>query len=189
MKPKVTAIILAGGNSSRMEGNDKSLLPVNGIPMIQHIVNQLEGFDEIIIGSNHADKYAFLKLPVIPDIEESKGPLMGILSCLNASKNEINFVTACDIPTLNMVLIDKMISLATTHEIVMPVSENDKYEPLFAVYHKSVKTHALQLLQNNKRSVLDLFSCVKPYFVDFNNSDWYQNLNYKKDYLEFIRKG
>jgi len=35
-----TAIILAGGKSTRM-GADKSLLPINGTTMIEHIIRQL----------------------------------------------------------------------------------------------------------------------------------------------------
>jgi molybdopterin-guanine dinucleotide biosynthesis protein A len=172
-----------------MEGEDKSLLPVEGKPLIQYITDQMAGyFDEIIIGSNFQAKYAFLGYPVIPDIEEGKGPLMGIVSCLKASKNELNFVTACDIPDINMSLIFKMISLAENNEIVMPVADTDKYEPLFALYKKSVINYGELLLKNNKRSVLDLFTYVKPYFIDFKNEDWYRNLNYKKDYLDFIQK-
>jgi hypothetical protein len=56
----ITAIVLAGGLSKRMGGPDKSMLPVNGLPMIQHIVTQLENhFREIIIGGDEK-KYSFL---------------------------------------------------------------------------------------------------------------------------------
>ncbi|NCU32376.1 MAG: molybdenum cofactor guanylyltransferase, partial [Candidatus Moranbacteria bacterium] len=111
VKEKATAIVLAGGKSSRM-GEDKSLLPVNGRPLIAHIVDQLrDRFDEIIIGANDPEKYAFLNLPVVTDIEKDKGPLMGIYSCLNASTNDVNFVTACDIPVMNTKLISDMLQL------------------------------------------------------------------------------
>jgi len=36
----VTAVILAGGKNTRMGGLDKSMLPLRGVPMIRHIVNQ-----------------------------------------------------------------------------------------------------------------------------------------------------
>ncbi len=99
IRERATAIILAGGKSSRMGGTDKSLLPVSGVPMIEYIAGQLEGhFDEILIGANDSEKYRFLNLPIVADFETGKGPLMGIYSCLAASASDINFVTACDIP-------------------------------------------------------------------------------------------
>ncbi len=189
IKEKATAIILAGGKSSRMGGTDKSLLPVNGKPLILNIVKQLEPyFDEIIIGANNPEKYEFMNLKIVPDIEKEKGPLMGILSCLRSSSNEVNFVTACDIPVMNIHLIREMINLSGDVDIVMPVTGAKGYEPLFAIYKKSVIDVAEIILKNNGRRIIDLLGFVKSSFIDLNDRRWYQNLNKKEDYLQFISK-
>jgi len=189
IKEKATAIILAGGKSSRMGGEDKSLLPVDGKPMILNIINQLEDyFDEIIIGANDNDKYRFLNRIIIPDIEKEKGPLMGILSCVKASSNEINFITACDIPIMNIKLIQNMINLSADVDIVMPIKEQDKHEPLFAIYKKSVIKDTELILQNNGRKIIELLKKVKVRLVEFDAENWYQNLNRKEDYYGFIKK-
>ncbi|MDD3876638.1 MAG: molybdenum cofactor guanylyltransferase [Bacteroidales bacterium] len=187
-KHKATAIILAGGKSSRMEGAEKSLLNFNGKPLIQHIVEQLDMcFDQVIIGSNEPDKFKFLNKEVIPDIEKNKGPLMGIMSCLKSSKNECNFITACDIPEMNINLINRMISMSSDVDIVMPVSENEKYEPLYAVYNKKVITFAEEILKNNGRKITNVLKYAKVEFVDFDNETWYFNINRKSDFIEFIK--
>lgn len=187
VREKATAIVLAGGKSSRM-GEDKSLLPVNGKPLIAHIVDQLrDRFDEIIIGANDPEKYAFLNLPVVTDIEKDKGPLMGIYSCLKASSNEVNFITACDIPVMNTKLIGDMIQMADGVDMVLPVGNENKYEPLFAIYNKSVIPSAETVLNNNCRRIIGLLNFAKVHFVDFDNSNWYENLNQKSDYLNFIK--
>lgn len=189
IKEKATAIVLAGGKSSRMGGVDKSLLSINGIPLIKHICNQLEGhFDQIIIGANNPDKYSFLNLDVIPDIERDKGPLMGMLSCLKASNNDVNFITACDIPQMNIILIKTMIQLSDAADIVLPLTGNDKHEPLFAVYKKSVISYAEQILNNNGRRIIDLTEYCKVKYVDFSQSDWYHNLNVKEQYTSYMQK-
>lgn len=55
-----TAIILAGERSSRM-GKDKSMLPIDDKPLIQHIADQLSPFfKEVIIGTNDVDNINFL---------------------------------------------------------------------------------------------------------------------------------
>ena len=62
-----TAIILAGGKSSRM-GQNKSLMKYNDVPMIEYIYNQLDGkFNEILIGANDANLYNYLNLKVVED--------------------------------------------------------------------------------------------------------------------------
>jgi len=189
IRENATAIILAGGKSSRM-GVDKSLLPVNGEPLIAFIANQLEShFNEVIIGANDPGKFNFLKYQVVPDVEKDKGPLMGIYSCLMASSDEVNFVTACDIPVMNYRLIQNMINLSGDADIIMPVRESNKYEPLYAVYKKSIAANALTILKNNGRKITDLFNHVKVKFIEFNDNAWYQNLNIKDEYYEFIKKG
>jgi len=189
LREKATAVILAGGKSSRMGGTDKSLLPVNGEPLILNIVKQLENyFDEIIIGANNPEKYEFLNLRIVPDIEREKGPLMGILSCLKSSSNEINFVTACDIPVMNIPFIRKMINLSGNADIVMPVNGNENYEPLFAVYKKSIIDVAEFILKNDGRRIIELLNFIKCSFVDFSERGWYQNLNKKEDYLRFLER-
>jgi molybdopterin-guanine dinucleotide biosynthesis protein A len=186
VKENATAIVLAGGKSSRM-GEDKSLLPVHGQPLIAHIVDQLrDRFDEIIIGANDPKKYAFLNLPIVTDIEKDKGPLMGIYSCLKASNNEVNFITACDIPVMNTKLISDMIQMADGVDMVLPVGDENKYEPLFAIYNKSVIPSAETVLNNNCRRIIGLLNFAKVRFIDFDNSNWYENLNQKADYLNFI---
>lgn len=189
LRHKATAILLAGGKSSRMGGGDKSLLPVNGRPLIQSVTEQLEPwFDEIIIGANDMEKYKFLGKRIIPDKERHLGPLMGIHSCLEASASEINFIAACDIPVMNMRLIGNMINLASQYDIVMPVKGENKHEPLFAVYHKKVADDALTILKSNGRRIIELFDRNHVGFIPFDDDGWYQNLNYRSEYLDYITK-
>lgn len=188
LQEKATAIILAGGKSARM-GEDKHLLPVNGIPLVQHIANQLKGhFDEIIIGANNPEHLAFTGLKIISDIEQDKGPLMGIYSCLKASSNDINFITACDIPVINTQLIHNMIQLSPNYDIVIPVAEPGNYEPLYAIYRKSVVKQAKALLERNSRRIIDLLNGANVKYVDFKDQEWYQNLNLKDDYLLYLNR-
>ena len=188
IKENATAIILAGGKSRRM-GRDKSLLSASNLPLIGKIVSQLEGhFQEIIIGANDLEKYRFLNLPVIPDLEEGKGPLMGIYSTLLRSKHEINFVVACDIPDLNMDYITELIREAKCHEIVMPTWGDDKFEPLFAVYNKSILDQVKKLLENGERKISLLFESSDVKYLPMPDAGkWYKNLNTMEDYKNYIK--
>lgn len=188
LREKATAIVLAGGRSSRMEGLDKSLLPIRGEPMIAAIVKQLmPHFEEILIGANDKIKYGFLGLPVINDIEPGRGPLMGIYSCLKASSNDISFFTACDIPDMNIRLIHRMINMAGDVDIVMPVTSTGKHEPLYAVYRKTVIPLAEMILRDKGGSrIVELLKRATVRFISFDEGGWYRNLNMKDDYNRYI---
>jgi molybdopterin-guanine dinucleotide biosynthesis protein A len=177
------AIVLAGGASRRMKA-EKSMLEYRGRPMIAGIVEQLqELFSTVLIGANNKERYSFLGLPIIADREPEKGPLMGLLSCLECSSLERNFVTACDIPVMHSSFIRKMLSMAESFDIVMPVNNNGGYEPLYAVYRRNVIPVAQRVLTNGGRRFVDLFRELRVGFVDLPPGDWYKNLNSQSDYL------
>lgn len=184
-----TAVILAGGRSSRM-GRDKSLLTTDNIPLIKKIASQLEGFfQEIIIGANDMEKYRFLHLRVVPDLEKGKGPLMGIYSTLLSSKNETNFVVACDIPDLDMNYVAELIGQAEDHQIVVPIHSDGQLEPLFAVYRKSILENIKKLLDADRRKIRLLFESVDVKYLPLpDEGKWYKNLNTIEDYQNYIQK-
>lgn len=184
-----TAIILAGGKSSRMGGSDKSMLSIKGVPMIEHIARQLEDiFGEVIIGASDTSKYGFLGLRVVPDSHPGMGPLAGISSCLSVSPHVLNFITACDIPEINGEFIDRLFKASHGADIVAPVSPDGKYEPLHALYRRSVALIAEELLGGGKRKVSDLFEKANTAYIRFSGEEWYHNINSIDDYLSYIRE-
>lgn len=186
---QATAIILAGGKSRRM-GQDKSMLPIDGQSMIARIVEKLRPyFDELIISANEVEKYQFLGLPVIPDKVPGQGPLMGILSGVEQSLNDLNFVIACDVPEPDTDLILALLDQSEGFDIVMPQLGTDRYEPLIAVYRKSIIPHAEQILAKGQRRIIKLFDSCKVRFVDCSASHWNRNLNTTNDYQNYIHEG
>lgn len=187
MKENATAVILAGGRSSRM-GEDKSLMKINNQPLISVIAKQLDNvFGEILIGANNEEKYRFLNRRIIPDIEKGKGPLMGILSCLKASQSEINFFTACDIPLMNTDFIKEMSEVGRYYDAVVPVSDNGrKPETLFAVYNRRLINVIEETLKDGKTRITDFFDKANVHFIPMKNKEWYYNLNTKENYYCYL---
>ncbi len=175
--------VLAGGQSRRM-GQDKSLLPINGIPMIEQIIRQIQpSVEEMLIGANDPDKYSFTGLPVIIDEQPDMGPLMGILSCLQAAHNDRVFVTACDIPRIPDALIRRMLRMAINRDIVMAIDSAGRHEPLLAVYSRRLIPSARAILSRGGRRIVELFNepGVSVAFVSLPPGNWYHNLNYPED--------
>jgi len=187
---ETTAIILAGGKSSRM-GVDKAMLLVNGQPMIEKVAGQLDGFfSQILISANDVEKYAFLGYDVVPDKMPGQGPLMGIASALRASTNELNFVVACDIPYIDSAFVENMLIEAVKSEtdIVVPIRPDRKYEPLFAVYRRSSLRAIDEVLSSGRRKISDTFSRCRTRYIELGKTDWLTNLNTIDKYEEFEKK-
>ena len=179
-----TAIILAGGDAARM-GRDKATLPIGGKPMIKHIYDQIRPwFSEVIISSNEPDKHAFLGAPVVADEKKGHGPLMGIASAIKASNYDRNFVIACDIPNVDIALMLKLLRQSRDCDGCVPRLAGAKYEPLFAVYRKSMLKTIHDLLTAGERKIDRAYDLCKMDFVDIAPDRGINNINTKQDYLE-----
>lgn len=188
IEPSATAIILAGGKSSRM-GTDKSMLPINNQTMLEHICKQLRGtFSQILISADDIEKYAPVGFEVVRDKAADQGPLMGIASALEASVNELNFVVACDIPYIKMDFVRKMLAEAGGADITVPITDDKKFEPLFAVYRKSALDAIKRALRKGNRKISDVFDLCEVKYIDLGKVDWLVNLNTMAEYEEFQRK-
>jgi len=183
-----TAVVLAGGNSRRM-GRDKSLLSIDGKPMIEHIMDQLRpNFKHLIISANDIEKYDFLNIPVVSDQLKGKGPLMGILSSLEKSRTDFNFVTTCDAPDINFPIVRGMLKTAEDYDAVIPMTGDDLYEPLFAVYRKSVIDPCRELIAAGETKISKLFDRIKIKYLPLDQPHWYKNINTWEDYDEYTHR-
>jgi molybdopterin-guanine dinucleotide biosynthesis protein A len=188
-KLKATAIIMAGGESVRM-GRDKSMLPVGGRPMVEHIVNQIRPhFGQVLISSDDKSKYGFLGVDVISDEVSGRGPLGGIASALKVSANELNFVVACDIPDIDMARVKTMLKQGRDYDAVVPRSGAGRYEPLFAVYKKGILGALGGALLSGNYRIMDALNSCRIKYVDMENNEWMKNLNTMEDYEEFVGQG
>ncbi len=177
-----TAIVLAGGKSSRV-GTDKSLLPFMGKPLIQHIYDQLyPHFDETIIAGGEKKCLSFLKARIISDEVSGEGPLRGIASALTASRHNLNFVIACDIPWVNVGLLRRLLRESHECDCVVPVTAEGYYEPLFAVYRKSALAAMRRALEEGKRRIVAAFPYCRVKTVLLSESETIKNINTMLDY-------
>ncbi|WP_394239345.1 molybdenum cofactor guanylyltransferase [Niallia oryzisoli] len=146
---KTTAIILAGGKSSRM-GTNKALLTLNGKTVIEGIAESLEKTaDELLIVTNTPDDYKFLHLPMTEDKWKGMGPLAGIEAGLSASKTEHNLIVACDMPFISVDLGTYLLSCLEDYQAAVP-EISGRLHPLFAAYRKDVKGAVTKALDENQ---------------------------------------
>ena len=83
--PPTLGVILAGGLSRRMGGQEKSLLIVGGQTLLDHVRERLAPqCESLILNANgSSSRFDTKGLPVVPDvIPGHQGPLAGILTAL-----------------------------------------------------------------------------------------------------------
>ncbi|MDK2829493.1 MAG: molybdenum cofactor guanylyltransferase [Clostridium butyricum] len=57
---EICALVLAGGKSSRMNGNNKAFLKYQDKTFIENILEVLKKFNKIYISVDNIDKYSYL---------------------------------------------------------------------------------------------------------------------------------
>lgn len=154
----VTGVVLAGGLSRRM-GCNKAFLDVDGITMINRVYRTLAGlFHEVLIVTNSPDEYDFLPYRKVPDIYPGHGSIAGLHSALVHSNSASTFVTACDMPFLDPVIIRYLCECKNNdYDAVIPVSEGGQ-EPLHAVYSSASKDVFENAILRGERKIKDVLN-------------------------------
>jgi molybdopterin-guanine dinucleotide biosynthesis protein A len=189
----ITGVILAGGKSKRM-GENKALLKIDGIPVIEKTADLLQKlFNEVIIITNTPDEYSFLGLKMFGDIYLNAGPLGGIHSALTNSHTEKNFILSCDIPFMTADVIREIIGYKT--ELPVTVVKADGYiQQLAGLYKRSIlpeieailgcsyesrKCKVLTLLENVGAEIIEaeaISSCRNETFLNMNSRADFQKV-------------
>jgi molybdopterin-guanine dinucleotide biosynthesis protein A len=109
----LSGIILAGGESLRMGGDNKALLMFGEEALIQRQIRIMKTIcSEIIIVTNTPKQ--FLRkvdesVRIITDYIPNKGPLSGMHAGLTLSRNKNAWVVGCDMPFLSPVAATMML--------------------------------------------------------------------------------
>ncbi|GFZ29731.1 molybdenum cofactor guanylyltransferase [Clostridium zeae] len=189
-----TAVILAGGKSSRM-GFDKQFLKFENKQLIDVIAEKLyTSFEEVIVISNKPDYYNGSKYKVISDEIEAIGPIAGIYEGLKAAKGQYVYFIACDMPIINIDFIDFMKDKLIEETKQCCVVERESYiEPFNAFYSKSLLPKVKQMIQADKRSLKHLIKASDTLYIkedkvkSFEYSfEMFMNLNTKEDLDRYI---
>lgn len=108
---KTIGLILAGGQSRRMQGRDKALLPLRGETLLAHAMHRLlPQVEALALNSNApSDTFSAYSLSVIPDrLPGFLGPLAGIHAGLTQYPHDHLLTVAVDLPFLPFDLAERL---------------------------------------------------------------------------------
>lgn len=190
-----TAIVLAGGKSSRM-GFDKQFLMINKKRLLEEVISILEmEFEEIIIVTNKPDEYRNVEYKIVSDIIKEKGPLSGLHVGLKNASSIYSYFIACDMPNINIEYIRYMKKRIGLSSPKACVTKRGKCIEVFnGFYSKELYKDIESSLKMDQRAVQNLLKNVDTLYIEedevrrFNNNcDMFINLNTQEELNKFIK--
>jgi molybdopterin-guanine dinucleotide biosynthesis protein A len=159
----LSVVVQSGGQSTRM-GENKALRNFLGRPLIERVVERLAPIaDELLVTTNQPDAYAFLKFPLVPDVQPGRGPLGGLHTGLISAKYPSVAVVACDMPFASAPLLVAAAEALVREGADVVIAETaEGFEPLHAVYRRETCLPAIEsALESEQRRMISWFATVK----------------------------
>jgi molybdopterin-guanine dinucleotide biosynthesis protein A len=187
----IAGVILAGGLSRRMGGNEKSLLQLAGKQPVSWVAEAMQPqVSHLALNANgDPQRFDFLDLPVIADtIEGFVGPLAGVLAGMRwaAGLDQVTHIVsaAADTPFLPGNLVQRLDdAIAAPGDIAMAHSVG-RIHPVFGLWPITLVDELERfLVVEDKRKILEFANRYTLHSVNFDkpNTDPFFNINTPED--------
>ena len=184
MVPCYTALILAGGQASRMGGQDKGWVELAGQPLIKWTLASLQQQSQppdrhVISANRRLDAYAALGHPVQPDtLPDFPGPLAGLLAAMQqpaCAEAAAILMLPVDIVSLPEDFAARMLSALDLSTDVVMACDPERWHPALLALRPTA-THGLPAyLAAGGRSIRGWLDTLRVAHVHF--SGHFSNLN------------
>lgn len=181
-----SALILAGGRSTRM-GYDKKQLALEGANLMESLIARLgDLFKEVLVSSN--DPFVHENVTTLRD-DIGAGPLAGIYQGLKFCQSDYLYVTACDMPFISADYIRYIREIVSRREVDACVArrEDGFYEPFNAFFSKRCIEPMYEALIRHDYKISILLERLNLSIVDssivaqYNKGDMFFNINNTED--------
>lgn len=148
-----SAVILAGGNSSRMTV-DKGLTIFHGEPLILHTKRRVATVvDEVIVVTHTREQQQTYQrvlddTKIILDAIGEGSPVLGAYTGLSNVQGNYAFMAGHDMPFIDTRVVDQLFRLADGHDAATPLWPNGYVEPLHSVYRSTTGAEQARRLLN-----------------------------------------
>lgn len=191
-KSEISAIILCGGKSTRM-GKDKAGLLIGKKTFLQQIEEHVSGADEVLLSVKDRRDYPKIEARHIEDLEQDKGPLMGLCSALKECSHERVWVISCDMPLVDWDVAQELEDyLMDGIDAVIPVGKTGKKYVLCAWYRKSVWKILEEQLKTGDYKVQHVLENLRVCYVAVqgitDEPGKFYNINTPEEYRKIIPK-
>ncbi|MFC0229181.1 molybdenum cofactor guanylyltransferase MobA [Serratia aquatilis] len=189
MHADITGVILAGGRSARMGGEDKGLIQLGEKALYQHVLSRLmPQVNQVIISANrNLHSYQKSGLQVVSDpMADYPGPLAGMLAALSYARTEWVVCTPCDVPDFPINLVEKLWQ-HKGKSLAAYASDGQREHPTFALLHTSLVKELTHYLDQGDRKLMLFMAAIDAKEVLFSGQkDAFRNLNTPEDCQKWL---
>lgn len=188
-----TAVILAGGHSSRM-GFDKQLLEFRNRHLAMYLAEELHrAFQEVLIVTKTPELYKGTFVRTCGDLYPGQGPISGIHSAFCHCQSDVLFVMACDMTQFHLEYASYQAKRMQQEQTEACVTLRDgKLENFHAFYHRSLLEDMEERLKIHRTSIFRFLESRHVTRISENEVRAYtdperlfRNLNTPQDYEKF----
>jgi molybdopterin-guanine dinucleotide biosynthesis protein A len=178
----ITGIVLAGGMGRRMGGVDKGLVPLDGRPMVAHVIARLAPqVGSLVINANqNRERYEALGYPVVADdVGGFAGPLAGLHAGMTRATTAYVVTTPCDSPFLPQDLVARLAAgLARERAQLAVAYTGAQPHPVFALVDRGVLPHLAAFLRDGGRKIDAWYATLAVAAVPFDDCEAaFRNIN------------
>ncbi len=195
MDQSVSAVILAAGNSSRMN-YPKPFLPFDDKSnFIEKIIDTYiaAGVSDIILMINAdierrmklmlSNSYQSQKIELVVNRFPGRGRFYSIQLGLKSAKSSFCFLQNIDTPFISMPLLNEIMKAVTSSNYAVPAFQDKEGHPV--LLSNEIVKHLLLLKgdEHNLRNELNYFSKIK---VNWPHEDILANINTREEYMKYF---
>lgn len=188
----VSAVILAGGASSRMSGNDKALLCYQGESFLVRLTKELSCCGEVLVSVDRHNRYPNSPVKEIVDARRNCGPLSGVCTVLQKCRFPLLLTVPCDLPRYKISLASRLLQAYTPDVDAVAIRDYfNTIHPLCALYARSALPLLQEQLESGSYRMRDALEVIKTTFIvaDYHEMKMLQNINTPEDFQFLMGNG
>ena len=186
----ISAILLAAGQSKRMEGKNKLIKKIQGIPLISRCVKNIltSSIDELIIVLGYQKEIVEKTINQNKKIKFvfNKDFKSGIASSIkiglkHLSKNtDAFFICLGDMPNINKQIYNNLIKSKKNHQIIIPTYKGQRGNPV--LFDKSMKKIIINIEGDNGAKKIINMHENKTFVFETNDQSVTQDFNTEENF-------
>ena len=184
----ISSILLAAGQSKRMNGENKLIKKIHGIPLIKHSVKNIltSSIDELIIVLGYQeeiikkiiDKDSKIKFVFNKDFETGMASSIKTGLVHLSEKTKAFFICLADMPMVNKDIYNQLIKFKDKSEIIVPTYKGQQGNPILFLISMKEKIMNIQgdvgakkILELNKDKIMSVQIDDQGITKDFNTEE------------------